>query len=146
MRDQDGGEIKVGTRPALDHAECMSRDSYQSRGSRATPLNIYVSHVSAGWNDNAMDRYLSVRKPTILDKRAAPYPPRTKLDEDKQRWAEYWISSRSCSTNSHLPQTLGTSFCRRKETILFYDNKASPKHPFGQLKPHHALQYLRALR
>ncbi|KAG8218627.1 hypothetical protein J3R82DRAFT_4291 [Butyriboletus roseoflavus] len=30
-----------------------------------------------------MDAYLSVRKPTT-----APYPPRTKLDEDRQRWSK----------------------------------------------------------
>ncbi|KAH0839912.1 hypothetical protein J3R83DRAFT_864 [Lanmaoa asiatica] len=35
-----------------------------------------------------MDRYLSVRKPTTLDKSTAPYPLRTKLDEDRQRWSK----------------------------------------------------------
>ncbi|KAG9317444.1 hypothetical protein JVU11DRAFT_1644 [Chiua virens] len=40
-----------------------------------------------------MDRYLSVRKPTTVHSAlaASPYPLRTKLDEDKQRWSKYLL-------------------------------------------------------
>ncbi|KAI9574689.1 hypothetical protein HD554DRAFT_2201659 [Boletus coccyginus] len=44
-----------------------------------------------------MDRYLCVRKPTAVDKKIALGPPRTKLDEDRQRWSKYSFLSNSCN-------------------------------------------------